>query len=389
MEPELNPYRPGSGLRPPALLGRVQQIQYVDQLILRVKRRSVDRGLVMSGLRGVGKTVLLSHLKAMCEQHSWMTVQVEGQLTQPGKASVRQRLAREFTLGLRRYSIQTRLRHVASELEKVVGNFSVSVAGVEVSRSSLEPASSGVLEIDLQETVETIARALQAQGQGLGVFIDEMQDLDEDLLTALISTQHYCQQADLPFFIIGAGLPNLPATLTGARSYAERLFHYLDVDALPSPTASQALSQPAEKLGAHYEPEALARLVEVSGGYPYFIQEYGRAIWDIARAKVFTIDDAAAAVELGRAHLDNGFYPARWDRATPAERSYLSAMAQLMTGHATEASTSEVATLLGGDLSSQSKVRAAVIAKGLVYVPERGRIAFSVPGMDSYVRRQE
>lgn len=327
--------------------------------------------------------------RAMCEQNLWMTVSIEAQVTDSGKVSVRQRLAREFTLGLRRYSIKAKLRHLGGDLEKVVGNFSLSVAGVEVSRESLAPAASGVLEIDLQETVEAIATALQKDGRALGVFIDEMQDLDDDLMAALISVQHYSQQTNLPYFVFGAGLPNLPATLTGARSYAERLFKYQNVDALSAATAGQALSEPAEMLGACFEQAALAMLVDASGGYPYFVQEYGRAVWDIAKDKIFTADDSAAAILLGRAHLDGGFYPARWDRATSSERLYLAAMAESMSqSSSVEVGSSDVAARLGSSLQTQSGMRAAVIGKGLVYAPERGKLAFTVPGMDAYIRRQ-
>lgn len=188
--------------------------------------------------------------------------------------------------------------------------------------------------------------------------------------------------------MFGAGLPNLPATLTSARSYAERPFNYQNVDALPAVTAGQALSEPAEMLGAHFNDPALAMLIAASGGYPYFIQEYGRAVWDIAKDKTFTVEDSAAAIHLGRAHLDGGFYPARWDRATSAERSYLAAMAELMTQDNVEVGSSDVATRLRSSLQTQSGVRAAVISKGLVYAPERGKLAFTVPGMDAYIRRQ-
>lgn len=388
MQPELNPYTPGSGLRPPTLLGRDQQIAYMDQLIIRAKRGMIDRGMVLSGLRGVGKTVLLQELRTMCERHGWFTVPIEGQLTATGQLSVRERLARQFGTGLRRHAIKTRLEKVAKSLERVVGNFAVSVGGVEVSRSPLDPATSGVLEVDLQETVVEIAEALKPHGQALGIFVDEMQDLDGELLAALLTAQHYAQQSQLPFFIIGAGLPNLPATLAASRSYAERLFYYQLVGPLPSETTQRALAEPASKLGATFTGQPLITLADASGGYPYFIQEYGRAIWDIAQAKIFTEADAEAAVQLGQAHLDSGFYPSRWERTTPAEREYLAAMARLADDGREQVPTSMIAEHLTTAPTSLSNVRAQVITKGLVFPPERGQLAFTVPGMAGFITRQ-
>lgn len=391
MDQALNPYTPGSGLKPPELFGRQRLVALMDQIILRTKRGNVDRGIVMSGLRGVGKTVILREFASMATRNGWIVVHLEGQQDGPGKDSVRRRLARGLATGLRSYAARTSFVQLAKSLEKVVGNFSVSVAGLfEISREaqSLEPASTGVLEIDLQETVIEIATRLKEKGQALAIFIDEFQDIDPELMAALLVTQHETQQLQLPFYVIGAGLPNLPATLTGARSYAERLFNYQLVGALDAADAALALSRPSVLLGATFSGEPLEILRNASQGYPYFIQEYGSAIWDIAPESIFTVEDARRAIQVARAQLDSGFFPARWDRATPAERNYLSAMAGLSSG-ANGVSTQSVAEVLGVSRSSLSVTRKQLIDKGLVYSPERGSLDFTVPGMVDFINRQE
>lgn len=390
MDPAMNPYTPGSGLRPPAMLGRDSQLEAMDQLILRSKRRTVGRPMVMYGLRGVGKTVVLRRLEGMAEQHGWVMVHVEGQRDQPGRDSVRRQLSRGLSSALRSYAVRTKMQHVAEALERVVGNFSISIAGVELSRdapASFEPARTGVLEVDLLEVVVEIATTLREHGQALGLFIDEFQDVDAELTAALLTAQHETQQRELPFYLLGAGLPDLPASLTEARSYAERLFNYQRVGALGASDAEKALGEPAQKLGASFETGSLALLLRASQGYPYFIQEYGSAIWDTAPDKQFTVRDAEEAVVVARARLDSGFFPTRWDRATPRERRYLAAMAEGLVGD-DSVSSQRVADLLGHQRSSLSKTRHQLINKGIIYSPERGLVAFTVPGMADFINRQ-
>jgi hypothetical protein len=221
--------------------------------------------------------------------------------------------------------------HKIKDAVKTISSFSatVGVTGAEFGfETSQGRADSGSIEIDLEEMVEDLALALKDERSAFGLFIDEMQDIDDELLAALIAVQHQAGQREWPFFIIGAGLPNLPAVLSEARSYAERLFDYRRIGPLDDPAARQALEEPAVKFGARFEPKAVEELALAAGGYPYFIQEYGKAIWDLAPATPFTTTDAILAIEAGRSQLDSGFFPARWERATKSERNYLRAMAQ-------------------------------------------------------------
>ena len=214
-----------------------------------------------------------------------------------------------------------------------------------------------------------------------GIFIDEIQDLDRGLLSALIMAQHRANQESWPFYLIGAGLPSVPAVLGEARSYSERLFLYRIIGPLEDEAARRALSDPAERMGGSYTRNALAQLIEASEGYPYFLQEFGKAIWDTAPAAPFTTDDAHVALANGRAQLDQGFYPSRWDRATPAERRYLRAIAASGEPHPKTSSLSIAQ-------SSAGPVRASLIKKGIIYSAERGRIGFTVPGMAGFIARQ-
>lgn len=387
MEPELNPYNPGSGLQPPFLAGRQQEVEAFDLLLARTERSFPNRGMILSGLRGVGKTVLLNRLRGMAYHHEWLVIKLEGQPGAPGAAEVRRTLARELQLAARKY-----MGHAAAEtfrqLLRTVTSFS---AGFGVEGISLgvefDPARAGTgqMEIDLRDLIEDAAMAMRSIRKGFVIFIDEMQDLDDELLNALVTAQHHAGQEELPFYIVGAGLPDLPARLAEARSYAERLFNYRIIGTLDDPAARDSFSVPAGRTGQSYSPEALDRLVQASGRYPYFIQEFGSAMWAVAQTSPFTAEDAQAAATIGLQRLDSGFFPSRWDRATPREREYLAAMAADGAGGS---STGEIAERLNTKATSLGPTRAQLIAKGLIYSPEYGRVAFTVPGMSEYIQRQ-
>lgn len=387
MNSDLNPYAPGSGLRPKALEGRDPELESLDTIVARTRNGLHNRAIVLSGLRGVGKTVLLNAFRARAEQMDWITVAVEGRATDSGRDSVRAKLARELVVAARASKVARKDKKIATALGSI-SSFSASLgmSGVSVGVSrNVGRADSGVLEIDLEEMVADVATALRDKGLGFAFFIDEMQDLDEELLVALLAAQHAAGQNDWPFYVFGAGLPNLPSVLSEARSYAERLFEYRQIGPLSREAAAAALAKPALSMGARFEPDALARLVAAADGYPYFLQEYGKAMWDVAPAPLFTLDDAEAAVIVGTAQLDQGFFPARWDRATPGERDYLRAMA---ADAENGSRSSTVAARLGRELSNLSPTRAELIKKGLIYAPEHGRVAYTVPGMAAFIQRQ-
>ncbi|MDR2973703.1 MAG: ATP-binding protein [Propionibacteriaceae bacterium] len=379
MDPGLNPYRPGAGLQPPELTGRDAQIKEFDFLVIRAKHRTVDRPMVMSGLRGVGKTALLNKLAGMAEQAHWITVVTEGQTTNQGVANVRRRLGAEINAALLRSSMGSRMKAGMRKLGALVSAFSLTLGPTELSFAP-KPAATGLLDVDVETLVLEIASSAREDERAFAIFIDEMQDIEPELLSAFIVAQHRAQQKELPFYVIGTGLPNLPTKLSSARSYAERLFSYSVIGPLDRQASLEALVLPAERFGATYTLEAAEFLVEASNGYPYFLQEYGKAIWDLASDRTFTLADAKNAIVVGQAQLDAGFFPARWDRASEKERAYMVAMTK-------NKRTASVAASLAKTMAELSSVRQSLINKGLIYVPQRGEVAFTVPGMADFIDR--
>jgi hypothetical protein len=388
MDRQLNPFKPGSGLRPPALEGRDQQIEEFDLLVARSKARVYDRGLVLSGLRGVGKTTLLNMLSDHADRQGWLTISIEARANEAGTSAIRSRLAQELTIGLRRFSRVHRMHQITDPLLELVRGFSVGVgfgpASINVA-SQTPAAASGDIGLDVEELVESVATALKPRASAFGLFIDEMQDLDRDLLSALLAAQHRASQREWPFFIIGAGLPNLPAVLADSRSYAERQFSYSTIGPLTDSAAADALQLPVQRFGGEFTLGALDLVVAASGGYPYFLQEFGQAIWNVAPRSPFEDEDAHLAVQVGVARLDDGFFPSRWRRATDRERRYMTALAS--TGE-DQPRSAHVAQAMGITASAASDVRDSAIKKGLIWAPEHGRVAFTVPHMADFIRRQ-
>ncbi|MBG6216121.1 hypothetical protein IWX75_000558 [Arthrobacter sp. CAN_A6] len=385
---ELNPYNPGSGLPPRVMGGRQQEIDAFDLIVARTKRDLPNRGMVLSGLRGVGKTVLLNYLRAHADNHGWFTIWLEGKPEAQGFTEVREKFARELTSAARRYngpSSKDRLREAFGTIQSF--NLALGVPGIKADISmTSNRANSGTIDIDLEELVEDVSIALKTDRSAFAIFIDEMQDLDQELLTALITVQHAAGQRGWPFYIIGAGLPDLPTTLSEARTYAERLFTYRTIGPLADADAQYALTRPAKEMGAEFSQDALTVLLDASGRYPYFIQEFGKAIWDAAPSSPFTEEDAEVAVSIGRSQLDAGFFSSRWGRATRKERGYLRAMAH---DGDTGSSTSQVAERVGVKVTALGPARAQLINKGIIYSPEYGRVAFTVPGMSGFILRQQ
>jgi len=369
------------------MVGRDAQLSAMRTAIRRTKNHMQTRPQCLWGLRGVGKTVLLNAMKREADAAGWLTVGLEAPPTSKGRDVVRQRFARDLLTAARKMKVID--GHTLRAALGSISSFSISVGIASISLG-VEPtkgrADTGDVSQDLTELASDVSEDLAKRGLGFAVFVDEMQDLDADFTAALLTMQHKANQEDWPVFVIGAGLPNLPGRLSEIRTYAERLFTYEEIGPLPAAIAVTALTKPAEERRAAFTPPAAARLVEASNGYPYFLQEFGKAIWDVAEQTPFTKKDADNAVRLGIAELDSGFFPARWERATQAERAYLAAMAE--DGDSGSLS-GEIADRLGKTTQSLGPVRAQLIAKGLIYSPEHGVLRFSVPGMSAFIARQD
>ena len=284
-----------------------------------------------------------------------------------------------------------RSKVVGESLKTVLGtvkSFGVTLAGPTLQfdvEAAQGRADSGRVDVDFEELVEDLAPALRKASSAFAIFVDEMQDLDDELLAAMLSAQHRAGQKEWPFYVIGAGLPSLPAYLSANRSYAERLFSYRSIAPLDEEATAEALVTPARERGVHFAADAVRILVDASRGYPYFVQTYGQAAWEIASERVVTVADAEDAIVMGNAELDMGFFPARWERATPAEREYLHAMS---IGGEQVVGTAEIARRLNTKQTSLSPARQSLIQKGIIFAPDRGIVAFTVPNMAQFVLRQ-
>lgn len=407
MDPIRNPYAPGAGQRPPELAGRDEQLAAFDVVLERVSRGRPERSLVLTGLRGVGKTVLLNALRSAAVRRGWGTGKLEARPDQ----SLRRPLSSALHQAVRE------LGH--PEADQVAGVLGVIKAfvhrdaapgtklrdqwnpGIDVPAAKGR-ADSGDIEIDLVELFADVGGLAADVGKGVAVFIDEMQDLGPDDVSALCAACHEISQSGLPVIVVGAGLPHLPAVLSASKSYSERLFRYQRIDRLLRDAADVALSAPAQTEDAAFSDEALAAMYEATGGYPYFIQAYGKAVWDVAPSSPVTVADVAVAAPEAEAELAVGFFGSRYERATPGEREYLKAMADAAVllrerggepdgewnGMGESVSTAEVAAVLGKKPQSLSPARDALLKKGLIYSGERGRIAFTVPHFGRYLRER-
>ncbi|MCW2567917.1 MAG: hypothetical protein JWN54_2014 [Mycobacterium sp.] len=394
MDPVRNPYAPGAVQRPPELAGRVAELAQFDVVLERVMRGRPERSLVLTGLRGVGKTVLLNALRSMAIERLWGTGKVEAR----PDTSLRRPVAAALHTAVRELAPRHRAPERIEEFLGVLKAFALRSnpsngklrdrwqPGIDVPAATGR-ADSGDIEIDLVELFADAASVATDVGAGIALFIDEMQDVDPDDVSALCAACHELSQTGAPLIVVGAGLPHLPSVLSASKSYSERLFKYVRIDRLDRDAADHALLAPAEREDVTWTPEALAAMYEASGGYPYFVQAYGKATWDLAPTNPIGAEDVGVAAPEAETELAVGFFGSRYERATPAEREYMRAMASLGDGEGT-ASTSDVAAALGRKPSSLSPARDSLIKKGLIYSAERGTIAFTVPHFGRYLRTQ-
>jgi hypothetical protein len=337
----------------------------------------------------VGKTVLLNELLEQARSEGWIAAKVEADLGSD-RTPFREQVAAALSTSLRQITgrgepggrLRAALRTFRSFSLRAAPDGSFSV-GVDID-PSVGRGDTGSIVADLTDLAIDLGEAARELEVGVVLFVDEMQHLTTEELGAVCQACHEATQRNLPFYVVGAGLPNLPAALTEAKSYAERLFQYLQIDRLDVDDARTALVRPADDEGVGWQEEATEVVLEASGGYPYFIQQFGQTAWNAALESPIQRGDAVEGVRQGRELLDHGFFRARWERATKGERDYLSAMA--MDGDGPSA-TGEVARRLGKRATSIGPVRASLIAKGLVYAPEHGFISFTVPGMADFIAR--
>jgi hypothetical protein len=397
VDPVLNPYAPGAGQRPPELAGRDEQLQRFDVVLERVAKGRPERSLVLTGLRGVGKTVLLNTLRSAAVRKRWGTGKLEARPDQ----GLRRPLSSALHQAVRElgHPDQDSVDHVLGVIRAFAQRDAGAGAklkdqwnpGIDVP-AARGRADSGDIEIDLVELLTDVGGLAADVGKGVGVFIDEMQDLGPDDVSAMCAACHEISQSGLPVIVVGAGLPHLPAVLSASKSYSERLFSYQRIDRLEREAADRALAAPAGEEEAEFESAALEEMYAATGGYPYFIQAYGKTVWDQAPRSPITVEDVKVAAPEAERELAVGFFGSRYERATPAERDYLRAMAdaavELGADDIGTVATADVAAFLNKKPQSLSPARDALMKKGLIYSGERGRIAFTVPHFGRYLRQQ-
>lgn len=387
MDPRTNPYAPGAGTIPPELAGREDIIEKATIALDRCRNGLSSRGLLFVGLRGVGKTVLLTRISQEAEAKGFAVVALEipeqrslPSLLIPGLRSALLKLDRMAAAG-----------HLGKRALRVLGSF---VGAMKLKYQDIEfgvdlgneagVADSGDLEHDLEALFSEVAKAAKEKKTALILFIDEIQYIKEDQFAAFIMAIHKCTQKQLPLAIVGAGLPQLVGQAGRAKSYAERLFEYPKIGPLSESAAREALETPAARLGVKYEERALAEILTQTNAYPYFLQEWGKHCWQCAKKSPITCGDAQAATSLAILELDTSFFRVRFDRLTPGEKKYLRAMAELGPG---PHRSGDIAHLLGKEVQTVAPTRAKLISKGMIFSLSHGDNSFTVPLFDGYMKR--
>ena len=387
MDPVTNPFAPGAGTPPPELAGRDELRETIRVAIERVRRGLPTKSVLMIGLRGVGKTVLLDRMRDDAEAVGIQTLMVEA----PEDRSLPGMLAPQIRKALLRLSRNETAKEYAKRALRGLTGFAkalkVTFQDIEVG-FDFEPepglADNGDLESDLQALLEAVGTAAQQANTALVLFTDELQYVKEAELAALITALHRVAQRRLPVVLVGAGLPQLRGRMGRAKSYAERLFDFPEIGALDPAAAAIAIVNPVEALGVGIEEDALSQIIEQTRGYPYFLQEWGKHVWNIALTSPITRHDVDRATYEAIAALDESFFRVRFDRLTPAEKKYLRAMAQIGPG---PLRSGDIAIELGRQVTSLGPTRSQLIAKGMVWSPSHGDTAFTVPLFDQFMLR--
>lgn len=387
MDPIANPFSPGAGSPPPELVGRDGALEQTRVLLGRVRQKRPEKSILLTGLRGVGKTVLLNEIERLALNAGYRTILVE--------AHEDKRLAALLAPPLRKLLFEldrmagfgSKAKRGLAVLKSFVSAVKLSIGEVELGLD-IDPeagvADSGDLEVDLPDLFAAVAEAADERNVGLAILIDEVQYLKSSELSALIMAMHKMQQRQLPLVLIGAGLPTLPGLAGESKSYAERLFSFPNLGPLSEGDAAKAIGDPVKAAGVLIENDACREIFRLTQGYPYFLQEWGYQAWNRAKLSPITIAVVRDATPSVIERLDQNFFRVRFDRLTPSEKRYLRAMAEFGAG---AHPTGDIAHKLNMKVTSLGPLRANLIRKGMVYSPAHGQMAFTVPLFDEFMLR--
>lgn len=387
MEENCNPFAPGAGAFPPTLVGRDEILKSALLALARLKRGYYAKSMLIVGLRGTGKTVLLHEIAEMSGRENYHVVMTEAYEKKPLPALLLPELRRIlFALNL-----GERISEKAKKALRVLKSFVSSVKlkaydaelGIDINPER-GTADSGDLESDLAQVFIALGEAAKDRGTAIAVIIDELQYLNDEELSAIIMSMHKMAQNALPVVLIGAGLPQLVGKTGQAKSYAERMFEYPELGALKKEDAKAALQIPVGKAGVDFTEEALDEIFRVTEGYPYFLQEWGYQTWNLADSPLIDIEIAKRATEISIPRLDKNFFRVRFDRLTPREKDYLRALAEL---GGDSRRSGDIAEVLGLNVQSVASLRSGLIKKGMIYAPSHGETAFTVPLFEKFMKR--
>ncbi|MFT4060676.1 MAG: AAA family ATPase [Legionella sp.] len=387
MNPIKNPFSPGAGSPPPELVGREEILSQSNILLQRILKKRSEKSFLLTGLRGVGKTVLLNEMERQAETVGYKTILIEAHEGKNLGALLIPHL-RRLLFDLDRLSgVGDKVRRGLGVLKSFINTIKIKVGDVEFGLGidpELGAADSGDIEVDLPNLFVALAEAAEERNAAIAILIDEIQYFSISEISALIMAMHKMQQKRLPLVLIGAGLPILPALAGDSKSYAERLFQFPNIGPLSEEDANKALQDPVNEVDVEFSLEALKEIYELTRGYPYFLQEWGYQSWNHAKETPIDLQDVRDATSLVIRRLDENFFRVRFDRLTPSEQNYLRGMAEI--GDRPKR-TGDIAEILGKSVSSLGPVRDKLIKKGMIYSPSHGEMAFTVPLFDEYMKR--
>lgn len=385
MDPVRNPFAPGAGSPPPELAGRKEILELARTAVLRTDQEKPTQSIILVGLRGVGKTVLLNRIAEIAEKENFYAISIEAhegkslpELLVPGLRSVLHKLS------LIENAADTARRGIRV-LKGFLAGMSIKIQEIEVGVDAESgTADTGDIEADLPELMLVVAMAAKSAKRRVIILIDELQYLSEKEFSALIMSVHKINQKNLPLLVVGAGLPQIHGLAGASKSYAERLFKYPPVGELEEADAVAAIANPAKNEGVNFTKKAVKRILLVTQRYPYFLQQWAYEAWNVASKASISDGDVEKATDAAIAELDQSFFKVRFDRCTPSEKKYMRALAELGSG---TKRSGDIAELLGVKSTSVAPTRSALIKKGMIYSPSHGDTAFTVPLFDDYMRR--
>lgn len=388
MDPIRNPFSPGAGSPPPELAGRDGILEQAYILMARVKKKRMDKSMLLTGLRGVGKTVLLNEIERKASSEGYKTIYIEA-VESVGLPVLLVPYLRKVLFELNRIKAAgDKVKRGFRALKSFAGAIKVTYGDIQLGLD-IEPekgtADSGDLEIDMPDLLIAVAEAAAERDTLIVILVDEIQYFTSLELSSLIMSMHKMQQKQLPLILVGAGLPFLPSLAGEAKSYAERLFSYPPIGPLSRDDAFKAIKEPIHSEGEKIEPIALQQIFEITKGYPYFIQEWGYQCWNLASSSPINLELVRVATSTVEERLDQNFFRVRFDRLTPREKTYLHAMATLGFG---PYKTSRVAGAFGRKISQLTPIRASLLKKGMIYSPSFGDIDFTVPLFGDFMLRE-